>query len=82
MRKPSKKALAVLTTAALLAGGGTAFAYWTNPGTGSGTATTGNNAPITVNQSSVVTGMAPGVAAQGLSAVSYTHLTLPTNREV
>jgi hypothetical protein len=67
MRKPSKKALAVLTTAALLAGGGTAFAYWTNSGTGSGTATTGNNAPITVNQSSVVTGMAPGVAAQGLS---------------
>lgn len=67
MRKPSKKVLAVLTAAALLAGGGTAFAYWTASGSGTGTATTGTNNPITVVQASTVTAMAPGVAAQALS---------------
>lgn len=67
MRKPSKKALAVLTTAALLAGGGTAFAYWTNSGTGSGTAATGTNVAVTVKQTSTISGMYPGQAAQTLA---------------
>jgi hypothetical protein len=67
MRKPSKKALAVLTTAALLAGGGTAFAYWTSTGTGSGTAETGTNAAVTVVQTSTNAGMYPGGPAQTLA---------------
>ena len=44
-----------------------AFAYWTNSGAGTGDADTGTNAAIVVNQTSTVTGMAPGVAAQALS---------------
>jgi hypothetical protein len=66
MRKPSKKALAVLTTAALLAGGGTAFAYWTASGAGTGTATSGNTVAVTVHQAAI-TGLYPGQAAQTLS---------------
>jgi hypothetical protein len=51
----------------LLVGAGAAFAYWTNSGTGAGDADTGTNVAIVVNQTSTVTGMAPGVAAQSLS---------------
>ena len=67
MRKPSKKALAVVTTVALLAGGGTAFAYWTASGTGTGTATTGTNAAITVLQTPSSAGMYPGEPARTLA---------------
>jgi hypothetical protein len=49
------------------AGGGIAFAYWTNSGAGTGTATTGTNVAIVVNQTSAVTAMGPGVAAQTLA---------------
>ena len=48
-------------------GGGVAFAYFTGVGGGSGTATTGNNTPVVVKQTSVVAAMAPGVAPQALS---------------
>lgn len=66
--KLRRKTIAVLTGATLvLAGGGVAFAYWTNSGSGGGTAGTGSNSPITVNQTSTVTGMGPGVAAQPLA---------------
>lgn len=67
MRKLSKKTLAVATTVALLAGGGAAYAYWTNSGTGTGSATTGNNVAVTVNQSSTIAGMYPGQPAQTLA---------------
>ncbi len=50
-----------------LAGAGIAFAYWTNAGSGTGTAATGTNVAIVINQTSTVTAMAPGVAAQALS---------------
>lgn len=51
----------------LVVGGGVAYAFWTNSGTGSGSATTGTNVALAVNQTSTVTAMAPGVAAQALS---------------
>jgi hypothetical protein len=51
---------------ALCAGG--AYAYWTNTGSGSGTATTSNpaNGQLTVS-GSAITGLAPGVAAKTLA---------------
>lgn len=66
MRKMSRKAVVVLT-AFLLAAAGAAFAYWTIGGTGTGSANTGTTTPITVNQTSTVTGLAPGTPAQALS---------------
>lgn len=66
MRKLTRKTLA-LSTAAVLLGGGAAFAYWTNSGTGTGTAATGTNAAVTVVQTSTPTGMYPGGPAQTLS---------------
>jgi hypothetical protein len=65
---PLRKTVALIVgVVMILAGAGVALAYWTNTGSGRGTATTGTNSPITVNQTSSVTAMAPGVAAQPLS---------------
>lgn len=47
--------------------GGAAYAYWSAGGSGSSTAGSGTNSSITVNQNSVVTGLAPGLAPQTLS---------------
>jgi hypothetical protein len=63
-----KKAIAVAAAmAVLLSGAGAAFAYWTNSGSGSGSASTGTNVAVTVNQTSTITGLYPGQAAQTLS---------------
>ena len=62
-----KKKWAIVLVVASLCIGGVAFAYWTNTGSGAGTASTGSNASITVNQTSTVSGLAPGLAAQALS---------------
>ena len=68
MRISKKKVVAVLTGAAVvIAGAGLAYAYWTNSGSGTGTAATGSNSPITVNQTSTVSGLAPGLPAQSLA---------------
>jgi hypothetical protein len=61
------KKVAALGVIALLMAGGAAYAYWTNGGTGSGTAATDSSLPITVNQTSTITGLAPGATAQVLS---------------
>jgi hypothetical protein len=53
--------------AVLLVAAGAAYAYWTNSGAGSGTAETGTNAAITINQTSSVTGMSPGSPPQSLA---------------
>jgi len=67
-RISKKKVVAVLTGAAVvIAGAGLAYAYWTNSGSGTGTAATGSNSPITVNQTSTVSGLAPGLPAQSLA---------------
>jgi hypothetical protein len=68
MRRFSKRTLAIFVgVVVILAGAGAAFAYWTNGGAGTGTASTGTNSSITVNQTSIITGLAPGLPAQTLS---------------
>lgn len=67
MRKLSKKTLAVATTVVLLSGGGAAYAYWTNSGTGTGSATTGTNLAITVAQTASSAVLLPGEAPSTLS---------------
>jgi hypothetical protein len=65
MHKFSKKQYLAAGAAAVIvaSGAGVAFAYWTSTGTGSGTATTdSSHSTTTVNQISVPTDMAPGVA--------------------
>ena len=70
MRKISKRKVAatIAITAILVGGGGAAaIAYWSAGGSGTGSATTGTNSSITAVQTSTVTGLAPGSAAQTLS---------------
>lgn len=68
MKSRTKKLILVsVISAALIAAGGGAYAYWTGIGSGSSTATTGNVVAVTVNQTSTVVGLAPGLAAQPLS---------------
>jgi len=57
--------LALLVVGVMAATG--AYAFWTLSGTGSGTAQTGTANDLTVNQTSVVTGLYPGGPAQALS---------------
>ncbi len=58
----------IVSTAALLAIGGGAYAYWTLSGSGTGSATTGTvSGSITVNQTSVITDLRPGGSPQTLS---------------
>jgi len=67
MRRFSRKTTVLSAGLAFLViGGGVAFAYWTAGGSGVGTAATGSSADITVVQTSMVTLMGPGVAAQSL----------------
>ncbi|MDQ1536939.1 MAG: hypothetical protein QOE58_1332 [Actinomycetota bacterium] len=67
MHRLTKKTTAVAAgTILLLSGGGAAFAYWTNSGSGTGTATSGTNVAVTINQTAV-TGLYPGQSAQTLS---------------
>ncbi len=67
-RISKKKVVAVLTgTAVIVTGAGLAFAYWTNTGSGTGEATTGSNSAIVVNQTTTVSGLAPGLPAQSLA---------------
>ncbi len=57
--KTKRTKIAVLTTALVVIGGGAAFAYWTNSGSGTGTAATGTNNAVTVVQTST-TDLYPG----------------------
>ncbi|MCW2714578.1 MAG: hypothetical protein JWN88_1625 [Frankiales bacterium] len=64
----SKKVLAGGVAAITVLSGGAAYAYWTAGGSGAGTAATAAaTTPLTVNQSTAVTPMYPGLAAQTLS---------------
>jgi hypothetical protein len=68
MRKFTKRtALVAVGAAVAVASAGVAYAYWTTSGSGSGSAATGTSSAITVKQTSTVSAMAPGVAAQELS---------------
>jgi hypothetical protein len=83
MRKLSKKAIVVITGAVVVAAGtGIAYAYWTAGGSGSSTNNaTGDTQNLVIKQTSTVTAMAPGAAAQELkgnfdnpnSASVYVH---------
>ena len=65
-RKKAK--IAAGTATVMLVGGGVAFAYWTAGGAGTGSAATGTQSgALTVNQTSTISAMGPGVAAQTLS---------------
>jgi hypothetical protein len=64
----AKKKMRTRTVAVLIGigvavvGGGIAFAYFTNVGSGTGGATAGSNNPVTVNQVGTLAGIAPGVS--------------------
>jgi hypothetical protein len=75
VRKISKRKVAatIAITAILVGGGGAAaIAYWSAGGSGTGSATTGTSAAINVTQTSTVTGLAPGSAAQTLGGTFTT----------
>jgi hypothetical protein len=77
VRKYSKRKIAatIAITAILVGGGGAAaIAYWTGSGIGSGTAATGTSVAIVANQTSTVTNLVPGGAAQALSG-NFTNST-------
>lgn len=68
VRARSKKVAVTAAVALLLVGGSSAaFAYWTTTGSGSGTGTNGSNTAITIVQTSTVSNVRPGGAAQTLS---------------
>jgi hypothetical protein len=69
MRKPTKKSMAIVLSAAIvLAGGGAAYAYWTAGGSGTGAATTAaGTTAVTAVQTTSVANMKPGDTAQALS---------------
>ena len=63
-----KKLLALLTAALVLGVGGTAFAYWTAGGSGTGAADTGTSANVTIVQTAFTPdALYPGGAAVALS---------------
>jgi hypothetical protein len=70
VRKNSKRRIAatIAITAILVGGGGAAaIAYWSAGGAGTGSATTGTSTSITAVQTSTVSGITPGSAAQTLT---------------
>jgi hypothetical protein len=67
MRLTKRSKVVAVAAIVGLIGSGAAYAYWTTTGSGTGSATTGTNSPVIVNQTSTITGMYPGQAAQPLS---------------
>lgn len=60
--------IAGATAAAVLVGGGAAFAYWTSNGSGTGTATTGTTTAVTITQvAPAITGLYPDGPAQDVN---------------
>jgi len=68
-RKSKKRIAAIAIMTIILVGGGSAgaYAYWTAGGAGTGSASTGTNSAVTAVQTSTVSGLVPGSAAQSLS---------------
>ncbi len=66
---PTRRKRKVAIVAAALVGAASvgAFAFWSSTGAGTGSAATGDVAAITVVQTSTVSGLAPGLAAETLS---------------
>jgi hypothetical protein len=70
----TRKRLYLLSVVAVLAVAGTAIAYWTGGGTGSGTGTVGTNGAVVLT-GTVAPGIAPGVGV----AVSFTAANASTS---
>ena len=62
-----KKIAAIVATLAVVGTGGAAYAYWTTSGSGAGTSATGTSSAVNAVQTSAVSNMGPGIAAQTLS---------------
>jgi hypothetical protein len=70
MRKISGRKLLVagVATAVIAGGAGAALAYWSTTGTGAGSASTSTGASdLDIEQTSTISGLAPGVAPQPIS---------------
>ena len=68
MRKIGKKKLIVggIAAAVIAAGAGTALAYWTTSGSGTGSASTGTSHAVTIDQVGTITNLTPGSPAQAV----------------
>ncbi len=62
-----KRNVSIIAVALVLSISGAAYAYWTAGGSGTGSAATGTNAPISAVQTTAPTAMAPGDTAQSLA---------------
>jgi len=69
----------LLTVVVLLAIGGVALAYWTQGGSGSGTASAGTSAAITVNQTGSPSGLYPGGPSAALAGTFTNTNASPVN---
>lgn len=67
LTRTKKVIVTLVVVGGVVAGTGAAYAYWSTTGTGTGTAASGTTTAITPVQTSTITTMAPGVAAQTLS---------------
>jgi hypothetical protein len=72
-----KKKISFVAVAIVLVSGGAAFAYWTNLGSGTGTAATGANAAITISQSGSSAVLQPGGPSSTLSGTFTNPNTSP-----
>jgi hypothetical protein len=67
-----KKIGAAVAGVALVGAGTMAFAYWSSTGSGTGTASAGSASAVTIVQTSTVSDLGPGTAAQALSGTFTT----------
>src|SRR5450631_2069365 len=62
-----KRKIAVISAEVVIGASGTAYAYWSQLGSATGSASTGTTIAVVVNQTNTVTGLYPGGPAQALS---------------
>lgn len=67
LTKTKKIVITVTIAGAVVAGSGAAYAYWSAGGSGTGSAAASTTTAITAVQTSTITTLAPGLAAQTLS---------------
>lgn len=77
MHAKTNRSLVLGAALALLLIGGVAFAYWTNTGSGAGSATTGTNTAITIVQTNSSATLYPGGASSTLSGTFSNPNTSP-----
>ena len=73
MKLSLKKKIGAAVAGVALVGAGTmAFAYWSSTGSGTGSASAGSASAVTIVQTSTVSNLGPGTAAQALSGTFTT----------